>query len=75
MSLNNTVTSQLHGFCDASERAFTAVIYLRSVCVDGTVEVTLVAAKTRVSPIKKQSRIARCCDPGSPYEKCNFFVA
>ena len=49
------MTSQLHGFCDASERAFAAVIYLRSVCVDGTVEVTLVAAKTRVSPIKKQS--------------------
>jgi len=45
------MTSQLHGFCDASERAFAAVIYLRSVCVDGTVEVTLVAAKTRVSPV------------------------
>ena len=49
------MTSQLHGFCDGSERAFTAVIYLRSACVDGTVEVTLVAAKTCVSPIKKQS--------------------
>ena len=54
-SLDNTMTSQLHGFCDASEQAFAAVIYLRSICVDGTVEVTLVAARTRVSPIKKQS--------------------
>ena len=54
-SLDNTVTTQLHGFCDASEQAFAAVIYIRSAYVDGTVEVALVASKTRVSPIKKQS--------------------
>ena len=50
-----TVTTQLHGFCDASEQAFVAVIYLRSVYVNETVEVALVASKTRVSPMKKQS--------------------
>ena len=50
-----TVTTELHGFCDASEQAFAAVVYMRSVNVDGAVEVALVASKTRVSPMKKQS--------------------
>ena len=52
---SNRQTAQLHGFCDASERAFAAVVYLRSVCEDGSVEVSLVASKTRVSPKKRQS--------------------
>ena len=48
-------TTQLHGFCDASEQAFAAVIYLRSTNEEGIVEVTLVASKTRVSPLKWQT--------------------
>ena len=46
---------QLHGFSDASEHAYAAVVYLRSVYEDGTVVSRLVASKTRVSPVKKQS--------------------
>ena len=46
---------QLHGFSDASEQAFTAVLYLRCVSSDGNVFTRLVASKTRVSPVKKQS--------------------
>ena len=49
------VSSQLHGFSDASKRAFAAVIYLRVEYEGEEPEVTLVAAKTRVSPIKRQS--------------------
>jgi len=46
---------QLHGFSDASEHAFAAAIYLRSVYKDGTIISRIVASKTRVSPVKKQS--------------------
>ena len=46
---------QIHGFSDASEHAFAAVVYLRCVYEDGTITSRLVASKTRVSPVKKQS--------------------
>ena len=46
---------QLHGFSDASERAYAAVVYVRSTYSDGQVEVRLVASKTRVAPIKRQT--------------------
>ena len=53
---NRTVAySQLHGFSDASDQAFAAVVYLRSSYSDGSVEVRIVGAKTRVAPTKKQS--------------------
>ncbi len=46
---------QLHCFSDASEKAYAAAIYLRSQYSNGNVDVNLVAAKTRVAPLKKQS--------------------
>ena len=49
------VDIQLHGFSDASERAYAAVVYIRSTYSDGQVEVRLVASKSRVAPIKKQT--------------------
>ncbi|XP_058817141.1 uncharacterized protein LOC131680443 [Topomyia yanbarensis] len=42
---------QLHGFCDASERAYGACIYIRSVGHDGVVTVRLLTAKSRVAPV------------------------
>ena len=48
-------TRQLHGFCDASDRAFAAVVYLRSVYDNGCVKTVLIASKTRVAPVKRQS--------------------
>ena len=47
--------SELHGFSDASEHAYAAVLYLRNVYMDGTISISLVASKTRVTPVKKQS--------------------
>ena len=47
------VSTQLHGFCDASEDAYAGVIYLRSTDSDGKVHVSLVIAKTKVAPIKR----------------------
>ena len=47
---------QLHGFSDASEKAYAAVIYLKiEYSQRDTVDVRLVASKARVSPIKKQT--------------------
>ena len=47
--------TQLHRFSDASELAFAAVIYMRSVYKDGSVKVSLVASKTLVTPTKKHT--------------------
>jgi len=49
------ITCQLHGFCDASTRAYAAVIYVRCFYSDGMVDVNIVSSKTRVAPIKGQS--------------------
>ena len=44
----------LHGFGDASKRAYCAVVYLVTIVCD-KVYVKLVASKTRVAPIKELS--------------------
>jgi len=45
---------QLHGIADASMHAYGAVVYSR-VALDGKFHINLVAAKTRVAPIKSVS--------------------
>lgn len=47
------VSMELHGFSDASEHAYAAVVYLRMKCSDGSIQVALVSSKTKVAPIKK----------------------
>ena len=47
------VSMELHGFCDASEQAYAAVIYLRMTDVDGKIQISLVTSKTKVAPIKR----------------------
>ena len=47
------VASQLHGFSDASERAYSSAVYLRMESSDGMVYTSLVTSKTRVAPIKR----------------------
>ena len=44
---------QLHGFCDASESAYTAAVYLRVLDEKDTITISLVVAKTKVAPIKR----------------------
>lgn len=44
----------LCGFCDASSRAYAAVVYLVSTDDENT-EISFVAAKTRVAPLKSQT--------------------
>jgi len=50
--VHNPVDIQLHGFCDASQTAYGACIYIRSVDNNGRVKVQLLTAKSRVSPLK-----------------------
>ena len=47
------VSTQLHGFSDASEVAYSGVIYLRMVDTTGRTHVSLVQSKTKVAPLKR----------------------
>ena len=46
---------ELHGFSDASERAFAACLYLRTVDSCGDVKSILLGSKTKVAPLKQIS--------------------
>ena len=46
------VQCQLHGFSDASSRAYAAVVFIRILLDDGQYQVSLLMAKTEVSPVK-----------------------
>ncbi|UYV72052.1 hypothetical protein LAZ67_9001679 [Cordylochernes scorpioides] len=43
----------MHGFCDSSELAYSAVCYLRITYENNQIETILLTAKTKVAPIKK----------------------
>ena len=44
---------QLHRFSDASEEAYTAVVYLRVQAPDNSIHASFVMSKTRVAPLKR----------------------
>lgn len=49
---------KLHGFCNASLQNYGAYIYLRHVLKSGNVSLNLVAAKSKLAPLKP-TRIPR----------------
>ncbi|XP_062553481.1 uncharacterized protein LOC134218477 [Armigeres subalbatus] len=51
----NAVRVELHGFSDASMRAYGAVLYTRCITADGLISVNLVASKSRVAPLKSMT--------------------
>ena len=53
------LTVELHGFADASAKAQGAVVYLRSTYCDHPPMMSLVCAKTKVTPLKVASTIPR----------------
>jgi len=44
---------QLHGFCDASTHALSALVYLRAINVEGEITTNLITTKTKVAPLKR----------------------
>lgn len=46
---------ELHGFADASTRAYAAVVYLRVLHSMTNIQISLIAAKTKVAPLKTVS--------------------
>ena len=55
MCINDAIKHELHCFSDASELAYAAVVFLRSTNADGESWTRIVAAKTKVAPIKTTS--------------------
>ncbi|XP_044583019.1 uncharacterized protein LOC123264040 [Cotesia glomerata] len=52
ITIPDSVKVQLHGFCDSSEKAYGACLYLRSVNCQGQVYIRLISSKSRVAPVK-----------------------
>ncbi|XP_015124395.1 uncharacterized protein LOC107046317 [Diachasma alloeum] len=52
--ISNAKEIQLHGFCDASEKAYGACIYLKTIDDQGNSQTSLLCAKSRVAPIKQE---------------------
>nr|XP_034834256.1 uncharacterized protein LOC117990869 [Maniola hyperantus] len=44
---------QLHGFSDASEKAYAACVYIRVVNTEGVIQAHLLLGKTKVAPLKQ----------------------
>ncbi|XP_062541377.1 uncharacterized protein LOC134209407 [Armigeres subalbatus] len=53
---NDLATVELHGFCDASNAAYGACLYLRCITSDGTITARLITAKSRVAPLEDLKR-------------------
>ena len=43
----------LHGYCDASCKAYSGVVYIRTVLKDTTIQIYLLTSKSKLAPLKK----------------------
>ncbi|XP_045495987.1 uncharacterized protein LOC123694566 [Colias croceus] len=59
LSTTNDDPVELHVFADASQVAYAAVVYLKTVDTEGNTYVNVVTSKTKVAPIQKEISIPR----------------
>lgn len=52
---DDTVTIEIHTFSDASERAYGASCYIKTVTSNGNIRVRLLASKNKIAPIKSST--------------------
>ncbi|XP_033229605.1 uncharacterized protein LOC117181148 [Belonocnema kinseyi] len=50
--INDVISVQLHGFCDASECGYGACIYIRPMDSTGKISAALFHVKSRIAPLK-----------------------
>ncbi|XP_049886759.1 uncharacterized protein LOC126381303 [Pectinophora gossypiella] len=65
---DNLPEATIHGFCDASMKAYGAAAYLRVIDENGVYKTQLIAARCRVAPIKPVS-LPRQATPSIPASK------
>ncbi|XP_053691478.1 uncharacterized protein LOC128739993 [Sabethes cyaneus] len=53
--LPEAVTVEIHCFCDASEKAYGGLVYIRSLDFNGNVSVQLLTSRSKVAPLKCQT--------------------
>ncbi|CAL8145348.1 unnamed protein product [Orchesella dallaii] len=53
ITVSSSARYEIHGFCDASERAYGAVLYVRAIFDDGTASVSFITSKAKVAPLKQ----------------------
>ncbi|XP_076661051.1 uncharacterized protein LOC143364796 [Halictus rubicundus] len=51
--IKNAKRTELHGFCDASEKAYGACLYIRTTDNSGSIHAHLLCAKSRVAPLSQ----------------------
>lgn len=56
VTVNGTMSYEIHGFADASMKAYGCCIYLRCLKSDDTAEMSLLCSKSRVAPVKELNR-------------------
>lgn len=56
---SSAVRAELHGFCDASEKALGAVIYVRTTNELGDIKISLLVSRSKVAPIKTKPTLPR----------------
>ncbi len=59
VNITSRCKMELHGFADASEYAYAAVVYCRTVDDTGEITTQLLMSKTRVAPVKTKISIPR----------------
>ncbi|XP_011341045.1 uncharacterized protein LOC105281490 [Ooceraea biroi] len=53
LSFQSDRKAEIHGFCDASQLAISAVVYIRLITTEGEILSSLICSKTKVAPLKR----------------------